>query len=394
MSSSSDNAEESCGSDIEEIRQRGNRAYKKKKYKKAARFYSAGIDIDKSVPALWSNRAMTYAAQELWQRCEDDARKTLELDESHVKARYHLVKSLIRLKKFDEAITVGEARPQGIEEIVQEACVLNARSKVTENAGLPEEEYEELKEQFSTYYQRANEQYKAQKLEEAITSFQNAISVGTNLGKKEGKDDLMNCYALLARCFMIIKKPGPAGIVFTMLRQLQEKFLGIESGRKTIAATMNNIAICARQLGKCEEALKILSEAYAMMTKADERIEDSSVANILNNIGMCQMQLGRYKEAQEAYQRSLDVNKNLYYEDHATVGLDYLCLGRAYSKTDEKKSEECYARFFSIYDKRPMSELVKESHQIPTPDKLQQIKDQAKIEFERLKAPKEIDIPA
>eukprot|EP00397_Hematodinium_sp_SG-2012_P053617 GEMP01064146.1.p1 GENE.GEMP01064146.1~~GEMP01064146.1.p1 ORF type:complete len:390 (+),score=108.89 GEMP01064146.1:153-1322(+) len=380
MSSSSDNNEESCGSDVEEIRQRGNRAYKKMKYKKAIRFYSAGIGIDKTIPAMWSNRAMTYAAQELWGKCEDDAREVLKLDTKHEKGRYHLMRCLVKRKNFGEAIALGQAADNNkdMNELLEEALVAQAQLNVIGEsmAGPITRDFDDLR-------QAGMQAYEAGRCEEAIKCFQQAIGVGTNLNRKDGKEHLMECYNMLARSLMIVRQPLEAGVVFTMLLSLQEKFLGAEENTK-IGTTLNNIGICAKQLGRFDDALKALKKAFAVMTKGDDRVEKPEASNIVQNIGQCEMALGNMTEALAAYQRALDIDMSHYHAEHGTVALDYLGLARAVARTDRTKAAELYRRALSIWDSRAWDELLRESPQCPTPDKLKQVRNQAQKEMEAL----------
>mmetsp|Transcript_26703 Transcript_26703/g.22857 ORF Transcript_26703/g.22857 Transcript_26703/m.22857 type:complete len:90 (-) Transcript_26703:244-513(-) len=79
--------------------------YHERKFKKAIELYTSAIDIDDSVPAYYSNRALANAALERWQEVYDDAFHILsKLDKNHQKAIYWVVQASKELGKPKEEL--------------------------------------------------------------------------------------------------------------------------------------------------------------------------------------------------------------------------------------------------------------------------------------------------
>jgi len=394
MSSSSDNEEESCGSDVEKIRQRGNGAFKKKLYKKAVRFYSAGIEIDDSIVALWSNRAMTYAAQELWSKSEADARRVLKLDPTHVKGRFHLIKALIRLQRYEEALYEGARQDnpsQELEDLLGDAAIMEARMRVTKNTS---NKFEGTEEQFTDLHKRGMELMQKRQFLDAIECFEGAIAIGVDKKNDKFVDNLLECYSCLARCFMHLGRPMEAGIIFQPLKSLQERFLG-ESGRSKVAITMNNIGICAKQCGQYEDALRVLTEAWNILTKSNyNETCQPELPSILNNLGSIHMHLGNIEDAYKVYAHSTTVTTAMYHEEHGTVAIDYLSLARCCVRLNKfSEAHNLYEKCLNVWTKRNWNEVLNETPAGKHPDQLKKLVDQAKAEFERLKTFKDTELP-
>ena len=89
--------------DAATLKKLGNDAFKAKKLDSAFSYYSKALTCVHISPddktACLSNRALIALRREQWEQAESDARKVLELDSSHEKAKYRLAKACSRRAK-------------------------------------------------------------------------------------------------------------------------------------------------------------------------------------------------------------------------------------------------------------------------------------------------------
>ena len=69
----------------EELKEKGNHAFKEGHYQTAIDLYSEAIQLDSFNAALWSNRAFAYIKMEAYGYALIDASRAIELDEAFVK---------------------------------------------------------------------------------------------------------------------------------------------------------------------------------------------------------------------------------------------------------------------------------------------------------------------
>jgi DnaJ family protein C protein 7 len=80
------------------LKEKGNKAFKAKKYDEALRLYHHAIELDVRNPALFLNRSMCYGAQGNWTLSRIDAQRAIELSPEHyTKAYCRLIKALVRV---------------------------------------------------------------------------------------------------------------------------------------------------------------------------------------------------------------------------------------------------------------------------------------------------------
>ncbi|GMM33163.1 Tah1 protein [Saccharomycopsis crataegensis] len=63
----------------EKLKEKGNEAFKKQEFKKAAKLYRDSIKLDPSNPVLYSNRSMCFAKLDDWTRVLEDCKKGISL---------------------------------------------------------------------------------------------------------------------------------------------------------------------------------------------------------------------------------------------------------------------------------------------------------------------------
>ena len=96
--------------DHRELRDLGNDAYKRGRYRKAVALYCEALSVvndddddDEDRVALLSNRAAAWLKLGCWDRAKADAEAVLEKDPTHWKARYRFAVALLRLQRLTDA---------------------------------------------------------------------------------------------------------------------------------------------------------------------------------------------------------------------------------------------------------------------------------------------------
>uniref|UniRef100_A0A7N1A413 E3 ubiquitin-protein ligase CHIP n=1 Tax=Kalanchoe fedtschenkoi TaxID=63787 RepID=A0A7N1A413_KALFE len=120
----------SAAKQAEQLRQDGNLYFKKDRLGAAIDAYTEAITLCPNVPVYWTNRALCHLKRKNWLRVEEDCRRTIQLDNSSVKAHYMLGLALLQKEKYGEgvkelekALNLGRgADPKGymVEEIWRE----------------------------------------------------------------------------------------------------------------------------------------------------------------------------------------------------------------------------------------------------------------------------------
>jgi hypothetical protein len=99
--------------DALELKELGNKAFQRKKYAAADRFYSRALRIttigDQLHIACLSNRSEGALREERWEDAERDATQVLSMDKDHQKSKYRLARASIALGKSEKALELSHS---------------------------------------------------------------------------------------------------------------------------------------------------------------------------------------------------------------------------------------------------------------------------------------------
>lgn len=88
---------------VDELKRRGNAAFKVGSLREAETLYSRALEHLPTVAALWGNRSMTRLGMGKAEEAAGDAREAIKVDGAWPKGYYRLGQALFRLKQFEEA---------------------------------------------------------------------------------------------------------------------------------------------------------------------------------------------------------------------------------------------------------------------------------------------------
>mmetsp|Transcript_36348 Transcript_36348/g.45441 ORF Transcript_36348/g.45441 Transcript_36348/m.45441 type:complete len:138 (-) Transcript_36348:60-473(-) len=83
---------------VEEIKRRGNAAFKVRSLPEAVMLYSRAIELHPKMIALWSNRSMAQAGMGKFKEAKEDAEECIKLDEGWAKGYYRKAQACSGLK--------------------------------------------------------------------------------------------------------------------------------------------------------------------------------------------------------------------------------------------------------------------------------------------------------
>lgn len=125
-----------------EWKEEGNRLVKERKFKEALECYTKAIELDKSDPALYSNRSLMHYNLKDYNKALLDANKALSLNPNHGKAYLRKGNALEELKRYEEALCIYQ---KGLEVDSNNTQLLEAYQKLEILLNNPNEENEEEK---------------------------------------------------------------------------------------------------------------------------------------------------------------------------------------------------------------------------------------------------------
>lgn len=114
----------------DEEKNKGNTAFKEKRYVDAIQFYSAAIQLNNKSATLWSNRSSTYLAMNEAQLALRDAEICRRLDPSWAKGCYRLAAARLALGQFEDAAVAAfegcklDGTNKELKELMQKAVKL------------------------------------------------------------------------------------------------------------------------------------------------------------------------------------------------------------------------------------------------------------------------------
>jgi len=89
---------------VEELKQLGNQKFKEKHFGEAIAFYTQAIELDPSLPVLYSNRSLANLKVENYGFAEKDASEAIRLDPNFIKGYYRRGSANFAMCRFKEAI--------------------------------------------------------------------------------------------------------------------------------------------------------------------------------------------------------------------------------------------------------------------------------------------------
>jgi len=108
-SASSGKQEEDMDEDLvkaQELKEKGNQAFKVGKFDDAIQFYTEGLKLAKSEQhVLYSNRSAAFAAKNDYSKALEDAQKCIEVNPSWSKGYFRVGKALLGIFEFDKAFS-------------------------------------------------------------------------------------------------------------------------------------------------------------------------------------------------------------------------------------------------------------------------------------------------
>ncbi|KAG2148042.1 hypothetical protein DEU56DRAFT_783837 [Suillus clintonianus] len=96
-------------SDVNALKDQGNKAFSAKDYDKAIELFTAAIAIDPSNHVLFSNRSAAKAGQKQWAAALEDAEQCINLNMSWSKGYARKGAALHGARRYDEAVEAYEA---------------------------------------------------------------------------------------------------------------------------------------------------------------------------------------------------------------------------------------------------------------------------------------------
>jgi tetratricopeptide (TPR) repeat protein len=89
--------------EAEDIKEKGNTAFRAGDFELALQYFTAAIELDSSNPKYLVNRSLCYASLYRWEKSGEDARIAVKLDPKNHKAHFRLIKALYALERFKDA---------------------------------------------------------------------------------------------------------------------------------------------------------------------------------------------------------------------------------------------------------------------------------------------------
>ena len=93
----------------DELKQKGNTEFYKKKYLDAERLYSQAIELNIGLRSLWTNRAACRNIMEKFEQAISDCDTALSIDPRCTRTIIQKGNALLGLRRFDEAKEVYES---------------------------------------------------------------------------------------------------------------------------------------------------------------------------------------------------------------------------------------------------------------------------------------------
>lgn len=117
-----------------------------------------------------------------------------------------------------------------------------------------------------------------------------------------------------------------------------------------IASSLNGLGACLTRLGRFDEAIPILEEAYAIFAEQLGPQHPNSVSP-LNNLAVVYGELGQHDRALDRLSRTLAIERQHYGETSPQVGATRIRLGNSFTRSRQYAAAEAeYAAAIAIFD--------------------------------------------
>lgn len=93
-----------------EFKARGNECVKNSQYEKAVKYYTEAINLNKSDPVFYTNRALCYLKQSKFTACIDDCTQAIGLDGKAVKAYYRRMQAHEQMTGGDLKLALSDCK--------------------------------------------------------------------------------------------------------------------------------------------------------------------------------------------------------------------------------------------------------------------------------------------
>ncbi|EER17103.1 conserved hypothetical protein [Perkinsus marinus ATCC 50983] len=332
----------------EGFKNEGNVMYHDRKFRKAIEMYTKAIELDPSVAAYYSNRALANAALERWQDVFDDAQHVLsKLDKNHQKAVYWVVKASKEMGKPKEELL---------------ALVPDSAAAITEAWGSDDDEHPtqkqlEYAEEWGVRVSEALVKGRMDKLEKMLQK----IPIGSF------PSNVKTGYTALAKYYMARREWSKGLECFQELLRYQQKRLPANdaSTLDELATTYNNIGVCEKHSGKLEDAIGDLRKSLDCSIRAGSDEKDQNLASIWSNMGSCQLSLGKTDEAVKCHKKAVEIATSK--GDTPKSAPLMLALARSLKDAgNTKEADGLFGRVVAIWSGfSKVEDLVKESPDVP-----------------------------
>lgn len=395
--------EESSGSsdDADMKKKKGNRAMGKKKYPKALKYYSRAIKIDPECATYHLNRAIANAALELWKDAEVDAQNAVVCGEPpSAKSHYQLARARLRrgrCEEASEAVKAGLAAYPGETALVQlrgeveRACSqLRAKQRRQEEAEAARPPSTAGPSGFRPALDQARAAYSAGRLEEACEMLREATANAGDTDPGTGEDlrrERISALSLLGKANMQLRRWQDAASAFERLVELEEATFSLDKRdeREALSSAYNNLGIARKSGGDLPGAVEAMNTAYQRATNGDDKVATGPAAQILQNAGQALRAQKKPGEALKFYVRALDIGLRIFGPDHASQGLNHLCIARCHrDQGDVMEAIKAYTKAIELWSGKTLETCLAEMPEVPNRARFEEVQGQCRQELAQL----------
>jgi CHAT domain-containing protein len=190
------------------------------------------------------------------------------------------------------------------------------------------------------FYQQGIEQIQTSQYQEALQSFQQALTIYREIKERKGEALSLNYIAIVKRTL------GDNIESLEFYKQALYIFREIDD-RLNEGTVLNNIGIVHENLGKYPQALKFYQQALTIRKQVGDQTGE---AFTLTNLGLINTSLGQYSQAEKFFKESLDIFRKI--GDQRREALTLNAMGVYYRTIDQyPKALESYEQALNIFIK-------------------------------------------
>jgi tetratricopeptide (TPR) repeat protein len=178
--------------------------------------------------------------------------------------------------------------------------------------------------------------------EKALDCLENQLEISREIGDRLGASNAL----------------GNLGIVYQSLGQYDRSLTYLENqleiarqigDRSGESHALGNLGVLRQSLGQYDQALIYLENQLKIAREIGNRLEESK---IINNVAAIYQVQGLYKEAESDYQKSLEMNRQLFGDEHPEVAASLNNLAGLYLATARvKEAESCYQQALAMNER-------------------------------------------